>query len=309
MHKRADTTKEQIATLNSVGKLREKLRRIPWKKIAAGLGITALAVLFFVGGHLLMNWYLQRGSGTSKSEYADWQAYSSGAYGFGFRYPNDWEMVEASPAFIVFKPKADTSSDAVTGEDGGETEEAEGGEEAVEEIKEYISLAIASNESRAKTSCEGDQSLCSFYANGIFGERTSTPETETVFFSHGEEDFTLTLYRYPSTSSGQASDERWQGYVEIFEEMAASFRFTTQTTLACEEDGDCALGIRLDECCTCAEAFTSSEIEANAAIAPYEEGKDYSGEKAIDCTGIYCSACASEPSGAVCVSNRCQIEE
>lgn len=275
-----------------MSKLGEKIREIPWRKIGLGLGLLTLVALFFLGGYLLMNWYLQGRSGTdSKSEYADWQAYSNEAYGFGLRYPEDWEVTEANPTFIIFEPGAGEEEEM--GEAGG-TEE---------EVKEYVSLVVASNDGRAKTACEEDQSQCSFHANGIFGDRTSTPEMEIVFFSHGESDFSLTLFRYDS------SDEAWAGYKALFEEMATSFRFTTQTTLSCEEDGDCALGIRLDKCCVCAEAFTASEIEASTAIAPYETGKDYSGERAIDCTSVYCSACPAEPSGVICVSNRCQIKE
>ena len=267
--------------------------------------------LSFLGGYLSLDWYLQAsGRGTeSESKYADWQVYRSETYGFGLRYPNDWEAKEVKPEFTVFKPQSDESSDSAQGK---EEENAP---------SEYISLMVASNKNRGKTLCEEDQSKCSFHTNGIFGERTTTSEIESVFFSHGENDFAITLHRYdsaaeaiegynPSEAEGlRGRGESQDSYIIILEEMAESFRFTSQVTTACEKDTDCTLGIRLDKCCSCAEAFTKREVEANSAITPFEAEKDYSGEKMVDCSSVYCSPCPDPPSGAVCVSNRCQVEE
>jgi len=250
-------------------------------------------LLSFLAGYFSLDWYLQAsGRGTeSESKYADWQVYKSETYGFGLRYPNDWEAKEVKPEFTVFEPQSDESFDSAQDK---EEENAP---------SEYISLTVASNKNRGKTLCEEDQSKCSFHTNGIFGERITTSEIESVFFSHGENDFTITLHKYDSAA------EVIEGYIVILEEMAESFRFTSQVTTACEKDTDCTSGIRLDKCCSCAEAFTKSEVEANSAITPFEADKDYSGEKVVACSSSYCSPCSTPPSGVACISNRCRAKE
>ncbi|PIS12307.1 hypothetical protein COT70_01605 [candidate division WWE3 bacterium CG09_land_8_20_14_0_10_47_33] len=262
----------------------EKIKAVPWRKVGLGFLVFALVVLSFLGGYLAMNWYLGKKAAKPEAvdQYAGWQTYESKSYNFTLRYPQDWKAEEVKPTFILFSPQVS---------------------EEEENPQEYILLRIASNKTRGKTLCEEDQSKCSFHTNGIFGERTTTPETESVFFAHGENDFLLTLFKY-KTDPGIITN-----YITVFEEMAESFRFVSEVITSCEKDADCALGIRLDKCCTCAEAFTTSEIEANLTIAPFEVGKDYSKEKTVSCTGIYCSPCPTPPSGAVCVSTRCRVTE
>jgi len=242
------------------------------------------------GGLLAGDWYFAKSRKAVPRSllFSDYNVYKNDVYHLGLRYPNDWSVREITPSVVVFEPP--------------EGQGVEAGSQ--ESVQEHAVLSIVSNESRAKTACEEDQRQCSFHANGIFGDRITTPETETIFFSRGTSDFTFTLYRY------NCSDEVWEDYVAVFEEMGASIRFTSQTTLGCEEDADCALGIRLDECCSCPEAFAVSEIEANSAIVPFEVGEDYSSEKTIDCSGVDCSLCPDpNPIGAVCVSNRCRVKE
>lgn len=265
-------------------KLREKFKTIPWRKIGWGLLVFGLMVLSFVGGYLAMNWYLQISKPKSRigQEYADWKVYKNKTYGFGLRYPKDWEVKEVQPRFIIFRPQPVEGS---------------------KRPSEYIDLVLTSNQKRGKTLCEEDQSKCSFYTNGILGERISTPETEGVFFAHGEDDLTLTLYKYDSPA------EIIENYITVFEGMAESLRFTSQVTAACEKDEDCVLGIRLDECCSCVEAFNKSEVEANVTIAAFEADKDYSGEKIANCSSVVCDPCPSPPSEVVCVSNRCRSKE
>lgn len=285
-----------------MGKLSEKLRRIPWKKLGLGLIVFGLMMLSFIGGHLLANWYFraQEFGSALGQKYADWRVYKLCLLGaaqaepsesescLGLRYPDGWEVNEVSPLLIVFRPES--------GLEEGEDEEGL--------PKEHISLVTTPSGNRGKTACEEDQNQCSFHANGIFGDRVTTPETETIFSAHGADDFTFTLYRY------DVSDEVWESYVAIFEEMGASLRFISQAAISCEEDADCALGIRLDECCSCPKAFATSEIETNSTIAAYEVGKDYLSEKTIDCSSVYCSLCPDpDPAGAVCISSRCQIKE
>jgi len=54
------------------------------------------------------------------------------------------------------------------------------------------------------------------HANGIFGDRSSTPEQEVIFFSKDGNDFILTWFEYGEVD-----------YASIFEEMGKSLRFTT----------------------------------------------------------------------------------
>ncbi|NIT03468.1 hypothetical protein GTO10_00805 [Candidatus Saccharibacteria bacterium] len=91
--------------------------------------------------------------------------------------------------------------------------------------------------------------------------------------------------------------------------MAGSTRFTSEITNGCEKNADCVLGIRLDQCCSCAQTFSKSEVEANVTITAFEEGKDYSAQKMLDCSAVVCEPCPTTPSGVVCISNRCQIGE
>lgn len=276
----------QIAKLEvvKIERLKEKFRSIPWRKIGWGLLVFGLMLLSFLGGFLLMNWYLRvsESEPSIEQKYVDWQVYKNKTYGFGLRYPNDWEVKEIKPRFIIFRPQPIEGS---------------------KRPSEYINLVLTSNKKRGKTLCEEDQSKCSFYTNGIFGERTTTPELESVFFAHGENDFTLTLHKYGSAA------EVIEGYITIFEEMANSFRFTSEVTNGCEKDEDCVLGIRLDECCSCAEAFSKGEVEANATIAAFEADRDYSEEKVADCSSVDCSLCPTPPTEAVCISDRCQMKE
>lgn len=279
----------------------QRIKAIPWRKIGFGLFVFVLMVLAFLGGHFSIDWYLAaREPGLVEEwKYADWQVYKNETYGFGLRHLKDWEVTEVKPEFVIFKPSSAESSDSVQDR------------EEKKAIKEYVSLTITSNKLRGsteftlkgKTLCEEDQSKCSFHTNGIFGERITTPEAEIVFFAYGENDFTLTLHRYDS------SDEVWEDYVAIFEEMAGSFRFVNEVTANCEKDADCTLGIRLDKCCSCAEAFTKDAVEASLAITSFEADKDYSGERLVDCSAVYCSPCPDPPSGAICVSSRCRVKE
>ncbi|NIT03739.1 hypothetical protein GTO10_02285 [Candidatus Saccharibacteria bacterium] len=135
---------------------------------------------------------------TPKISYEGWQVYKNETYGLGLRYPIDWEVQEVDSGFVVFRPKV---------------------EEGSTPPKEYVDLKVSSNENRGVTACEADQSSCSFHTNGIFGERISTPEAEIIFFSQGENDFTLSLFKY-----GEAD------FLEIFEAMGDSLRFVTLAT-------------------------------------------------------------------------------
>lgn len=178
--------------------------RVPWRKIGrAALFVFATLIVAGLGYLAVWAWqrYLPFSSEPESLLTESWQVYKSETYGLGLRYPTDWEATEVKPELIVFKPQS------VEGEEGP---------------SEYMDLAVESNENRGITACEEDQIKCSFHTNGIFGERIATPEAEIVFFSHGDNDFTVTLYKYDQTD-----------LLAIFEEMVDSLRFVTGSS---EED-------------------------------------------------------------------------
>ncbi len=280
----------------TLGKLRRRFGAISWRKVGLAFLLLGLAVILFLGGYLVGNWCFgeEEVGILHPAAFSDQRVYKNELYGLGLRYPKDWEAEEVTASLITFTPPAASTEGA--GE--GSTDQ-----EPATPAREYISLTVSSNALRGKTACEEDQAQCSFYANGIYGARTSTPETESIFFSRGTNDFLFSLFRY------ECSDEEWTDYITIFEEMADSLRFTDDAGTACAKDEDCALGIHLDECCSCPEAFSASEIESNANIVAYESGKDYSSERTVNCSSVYCSVCPTEPSGVSCASNRCQAKE
>uniref|UniRef100_A0A831Z0P3 Uncharacterized protein n=1 Tax=candidate division WWE3 bacterium TaxID=2053526 RepID=A0A831Z0P3_UNCKA len=171
--------------------------RFPWRKVGRGILFLVLSVGAFSLGYFgVWAWqsYFPPRLGDSEPP-ADWQVFKSEPYLLGFRYPADWEAQTVSASFVVLRPRA---------------------LEGVTLPKDYISFFIAPTGSRAQTPCENDQAACSFYANGIFGDRFSSPEEETIFFAQAGNDFTLKWHRY-----GEAD------FTEVFNEISASFRFTT----------------------------------------------------------------------------------
>lgn len=172
-----------------------RLRNLPWRKIGLGfLLILTTAVVFGIGYFTVFLWERYSTSGSSESiSTENWEVYKSEAYGLGLKYPADWEAEEIKSSLVIFRLEV------------GEGEDAP---------REYISLVVASNTKRGETSCEKDQTKCSFYANGIFGERISTPESEIIFFAQGNNDFTLTLFKYEGPD-----------FTSIFEQIGESIRF------------------------------------------------------------------------------------
>ena len=178
-------------------------RRITWRRVGLSfLFILATAVVFAAGylAVILLQKYFPGSSLASPNPYENWLVYRSETYGLGLRYPDNWEAAEVKTSFVTFHQKAQQEGEVLP--------------------KDYVSLAVASNANRGKTACEKDQSACSFYANGIYGDHIVTPESETIFFANGKNDFTLTWNKY-----GEAD------HTAIFEEMGKSLRFvTTEST-------------------------------------------------------------------------------
>ncbi|OGC59538.1 hypothetical protein A2890_01010 [candidate division WWE3 bacterium RIFCSPLOWO2_01_FULL_53_14] len=174
-------------------------RKLTWRKAGLAFLFVLVSAAVFASGYLaviLWQRYFPDSFLTGPNPYENWLVYRSEAYELGLRYPDNWEVEEVNSDFAVFRQKAQTEGEVLP--------------------KDYVSLTMAANALRGKTACENDQSACSFHANGIFGDRITTPESETIFFSKGENDFTLAWAKY-----GEAS------YAAIFEEMGKSLRFIT----------------------------------------------------------------------------------
>jgi len=176
--------------------------RITWRKVGRGfLFVLATAVVFSTGYLAVVLW--QRYAPTSflngPNPYENWLVYRSETHDLGLRYPDSWEATEVSTSLITFQPKIQQEGEVLP--------------------KDYISLSVSANAGRGKNACENDQSACSFYANDIYGERITTPEKEIIFFTKGENDFTLAWSKY-----GEAD------LAVIFEEMGKSLRFITPET-------------------------------------------------------------------------------
>jgi len=186
-------------------KLKEiKLReiKIPFRKIGRGL-LFVLATVLLGGAGYAGAYFVDDYLGRETVEYqkSNSQVYKSEVYNLGMRYPLDWEVEEIKPTLVVFTPVV---------------------EEGSAQPKEHLSLRVASNAARGATACETDQTACSFHANGIFGERITTPDEESVFFSKNGEDFTLTLHKYGEND-----------FSDVFDNVIESLRFTSAA-----EEGD-----------------------------------------------------------------------
>jgi len=190
-------------------------RKLTWRKAGLAFLFVLVSAAVFASGYLaviLWQRYFPDSFLTGPNPYENWLVYRSEAYELGLRYPDNWEVEEVNSDFAVFRQKAQTEGEVLP--------------------KDYVSLTMAANALRGKTACENDQSACSFHANGIFGDRITTPESETIFFSKGENDFTLAWAKYGEVDKdgGAGFDSSTDGgasYAAIFEEMGKSLRFIT----------------------------------------------------------------------------------
>ncbi|GEM_PF-142686 len=81
---------------------------------------------------------------------------------------------------------------------------------------------------------------------------------------------------------------------------------TKEKTYTCSKDSDCALGLRLDTCCSCPGVYSKEEIKANPNIVEYEYGKDYSGLKTFYCKNILCNCRLVNK--VECIKGKCQAK-
>lgn len=173
--------------------------KITWRRVGLSFLFILATAAAFAGGYFGVwagQYYFPKSFLTGPNPYENWLVYRIETYSLGLRYPDNWEAAEVNSSFITFQPKPQQEGEVLP--------------------KDYLSLSAASNAQRGRTACEEDQAACSFYANGIYGERITTPESEIIFFAKGENDFTLTWSKY-----GEAD------YATIFKEMGKSLRFTT----------------------------------------------------------------------------------
>ncbi|MBI2110484.1 hypothetical protein HYT51_01770 [Candidatus Woesearchaeota archaeon] len=75
----------------------------------------------------------------------------------------------------------------------------------------------------------------------------------------------------------------------------------------CEQDSDCVWGFRTDTCCSCPKVYNMETVEKDKAIIFYEEGKDYSSVKNLDCSNIWCAPCGPYRwiTKLQCLNNEC----
>lgn len=74
----------------------------------------------------------------------------------------------------------------------------------------------------------------------------------------------------------------------------------------CQERRDCVLGIRIDECCDCPDAYLKGEVENDLGLVIYEPRKDYRRLKPRSCRQVYCSACSFYDKAYCCSEGACQ---
>jgi hypothetical protein len=73
----------------------------------------------------------------------------------------------------------------------------------------------------------------------------------------------------------------------------------------CQGDGDCALAHRVDQCCSCPQAMTLAQIDADPCVFPHDVWPEAVPEGCeADCEGVMCDECLGYM-GAVCVDEGC----
>ncbi|MBU0976544.1 MAG: hypothetical protein ABIE03_06400 [Patescibacteria group bacterium] len=84
---------------------------------------------------------------------------------------------------------------------------------------------------------------------------------------------------------------------------------STQSTGAveCSSDSDCAVAIRVDECCSCPEVTTKSKLESDYGLMEYFFGKNYSEYLPDNCALVDCAPCPTFGGEAKCNSGKCEL--
>ena len=198
-----------------MGEMELKKIKIPFRKIGLGFLFVLATALLAVAGYL-GTYFLKDYLGRKPEQYreSNSQVYKSETYNLGMRYPVDWDSQEIKPALVIFTPVVEE----------GETPP-----------KEYLSLRAASSAQRPATACEQDPAECSFHANGIFGDRITTPDGESVFFTKNGSDFTVALHRYGGIAESRYTDDY---FTTVFEGLTESLRFTSAAEKEEDDQGN-----------------------------------------------------------------------
>lgn len=77
------------------------------------------------------------------------------------------------------------------------------------------------------------------------------------------------------------------------------------TLQVCRAPSDCALGLRIDQCCTCPEAVTFAQLEADPSLVLYEYGRDYRPLQPQTCSDAVCGPCPPLTEGLYCTDGVC----
>lgn len=75
----------------------------------------------------------------------------------------------------------------------------------------------------------------------------------------------------------------------------------------CNQNIDCVLVIRLDECCSCPYVVTRKQLEKDKNLTVYIYGKNYNPEKKVDCQNTICAPCQFI-NEVMCLRSQCQVK-
>lgn len=78
-----------------------------------------------------------------------------------------------------------------------------------------------------------------------------------------------------------------------------------QELFCCQEDADCTLAVRIDQCCDCPEAYSKKAVEKDPGLVVYEPRQDYRSLRPRRCWRTFCSPC-SFYTQAICSAGTCQ---
>lgn len=78
-----------------------------------------------------------------------------------------------------------------------------------------------------------------------------------------------------------------------------------QELFSCQENTDCTLAVRIDQCCDCPEGYLKKAVEEDPGLVIYETKRDYRPLRPRSCRQAFCSPC-SFYTKAICSAGTCQ---
>jgi len=82
---------------------------------------------------------------------------------------------------------------------------------------------------------------------------------------------------------------------------------TEETKKYCEQEFDCTWAFYPNSCCSCPKIHNKEFVNSDNRLVIYEDGKDYSSLRTIDCSETICSPCLGI-SDSECKNNQCERE-